>query len=215
MIAMDKIKPSRPARRRFDQDAVLQAVTNLFWQHGYEATSMADVLNATGLTAPSVYAAFGNKETLFRAAADYWTQQYSARIYRFLYESITLREALERMLLEAVRIYTSSGHPRGCFLTGAAANCAAGSSIVEEDLRQRRIDAQAGVRRRIERGVKGHDLPLGTDAERLARFVMTVLQGLHVQARDGATRAMLEAVVADAMQFIPAPDRITHRTGKA
>lgn len=194
----------RPSRRRFDRDAALATAMELFWRHGYEATSMADLLQATGLTAPSLYAAFGNKERLFLAAVEHYAATYAAVLYRPLEEPVAAREAIERMLREAAAIFSVPGHPAGCFLVSAAVNCSPGSARIADELRRRRAEKERVIRDRLARAVETGELSAAANPARLAKFFNAVMQGLNTQARDGATREELEAVVEQAMAAWPA-----------
>src|SRR5258705_13687700 len=114
----------RPSRRQFDRADALDTAMELFWRHGYEATSMAMLLKAMDLTAPSLYAAFGNKEQLFREAVERYTQTYGENVLAPLSAPISAREAIEQMLLTAAKGASSSKHPAGCFISFGAVNSA-------------------------------------------------------------------------------------------
>ncbi|MFI0351466.1 TetR/AcrR family transcriptional regulator [Actinomadura sp. 9N407] len=185
--------------RSFDREEALEQAMLLFWTHGYEATSVAELTRAMGIGAPSLYAAFGDKRTLFEEAVDRNRARYGVFAVRAMAEEPTAKRAVAQMLREAATAYTVPGLPRGCLVITAATNCAPGSAEVEEYLRGLRNDNVRAVQRRIEDDVASGVLPAGTDPRALARFSGAVLQGLSQQARDGATREELEAIAEMAM----------------
>lgn len=204
MTGMATTTPAPRGRpRAFDRAKVLDLALRTFWEHGYEATSVATLTRAMGIKAPSLYAAFGDKKALFEEVVRVYGETYGAFSTRALAEEPTAREAVERMLREAATEYTLAGRPRGCLIITAATNCA--SPDVEAALRERRRAAVAGFESRVRADLATGLLPPGTDPVALAHYVGAVLQGLSQQARDGAGRAVLEAIAALAMAAWPAP----------
>jgi AcrR family transcriptional regulator len=169
----------------------------LFWQRGYEATSIADLTQAMGIGAPSLYAAFGSKQALFAEVVDVYDSEYGSFTQRALDQEPTTRRAVERMLREAAQQYTEKSHPRGCLVISAATNCT--TAEVVQVLRDRRNAIVQDLERRIRADIARSELPPETDARALAVFTAAVVQGMSQQARDGATREDLEAVAAAAM----------------
>lgn len=190
-------------RRQFDRGQVLETAMKLFWRYGYEATSIATLLEATGLTAPSLYGTFGNKEQLFMEAVEHYAATYSVLLYRSLDEPIPARDAIRRMLYEAAEIFSMPGHPAGCFIVSGAANCSSGSAYIEEELRKRRQEKEAAICERLKQAKKKGELPKSAQPEKLARFFNTVMQGLSTQSQDGATRKQLEDIADNAMLVWP------------
>jgi AcrR family transcriptional regulator len=182
--------------RSFDRDEALERATLMFWEHGYDATSVADLTRVMGIGAPSLYAAFGDKRALFEEVVRAYQARYGDFAARALREEPTARRAVERMLREAAAEYTDPGRPRGCLIITAATNCAPGSAEVEAYLRRLRNDNVRFIERRVEADVAAGVLPEEADPRMLARLSAAVLQGLSQQARDGATRTELEAVAA-------------------
>jgi AcrR family transcriptional regulator len=174
----------------------------LFWRHGYEGTSLAALTKAMGIKVPSLYAAFGNKEALFRKALDRYLQRPASYLPRAL-EAPTAREAAQRLFRGAINMVMTPGHPDGCLLVQGALASGPGTQDIQKELGQRRAGAEAAVRYRFERAITQGDLPAGVDAKRLAKYVVTVLWGMSVQAAGGATREELEAVAAMAMKAWP------------
>lgn len=189
--------------RSFDRDTALEKALRAFWEHGYETTSIADLTRAMGIAAPSLYAAFGDKKTLFEEVVEVYVRRYGGFIGRALAEESTARSAVGRVLREAAVEYTEPGRPPGCLVINAAVNAAPASAEVTEALRGMREENVHALTSRIRAGVEAGELPEETDAAALARFVGAVLQGMSQQARDGAGREELEAVAAIAMRAWP------------
>src|SRR5690606_4395845 len=131
---METRRRGRP--RSFDRQAALEQATMLFWEHGYEATSMADLTRAMGIGAPSLYTAFGDKKALLEQVVTAYTATHGAFTARALAEEPHARDAVRRMLREAAARYTEPGHPHGCLIISAAVNC--GTPEVRRMLRERR-----------------------------------------------------------------------------
>lgn len=196
----------RASRRRgrprsFDRATALEKAVLAFWEHGYEATSVSDLTRAMGIGAPSLYAAFGDKQALFTEAVRVYDERHRSFAPRALAEEPTARAAVERLLREAAVTYTAPGHPHGCLVLHAATNCT--SPEVEELLRERREADIAAFRSRMEQGVAAGELPADTDTGALARYVGALIQGMSQQARDGASRGELEALAEIAMAIWP------------
>ncbi|KUM94070.1 TetR family transcriptional regulator [Streptomyces cellostaticus] len=187
--------------RSFDRAAALEKALMAFWEHGYEATSVSDLTRIMGIGAPSLYAAFGDKRTLFEEVVRVYTDTYGAFGDRALAGEPTARAAVERTLREAAAEYTDPAHPYGCLVVHAATNCT--SPEVERLLRERRNASIAALESRIRADVAGGRLPAGTDSAALARHTGAMIQGMSQQARDGAGRAELEALAEIAMAIWP------------
>lgn len=187
--------------RSFDRETALEKATMAFWEHGYETTSVADLTRAMGIGAPSLYAAFGDKQALFSEVVVRYAGTHGAFGARALEEEPTARAGIGRLLREAATEYTDPAHPQGCLMISAATNCS--TPEVEESLRERRNANIASFASRIRADVAAGELPAGTDPEVLARFSGAVLQGMSQQARDGASREELGAVAAQAMTAWP------------
>ncbi|MGW0629000.1 TetR/AcrR family transcriptional regulator [Streptomyces sp. NPDC002758] len=194
--------PARRGRpRSFDRETALEKAVRAFWEHGYEATSVSDLTRIMGIGAPSLYAAFSDKRSLFEEAVRVYDGTYGAFPQRALKEEPTARAAVERLLREAATEFTDPGRPHGCLVIHAATNCA--TPEIENSLRRRRNADIAAIESRIAGDVACGALPPGTDAAALARHVGAVFQGMSQQARDGASRAELEAVAEITMAIWP------------
>jgi AcrR family transcriptional regulator len=188
--------------REFDTQKALDAALLLFWRHGYEGTSLAALTKAMGINVPSLYAAFGNKETLFKKVLERYLQNPASYLPQAL-EQPTARRAVEKLFRGAIDMVMNPRHPDGCLLVqGALASGPAAASICKE-LSLCRKAAEAAVRRRFERAIADGDLPANVNAAKLARYILTVLWGLSVQAAGGATRAQMQDVARMALRCWP------------
>ncbi|MFH8223402.1 TetR/AcrR family transcriptional regulator [Streptomyces sp. NPDC018057] len=187
--------------RSFDRATALEKAVLAFWENGYEGTSVSDLTRVMGIGAPSLYAAFGDKQALFAEVVRDYGERYGSFGDRALAEEPTARAAVERMLREAAAEYTAPGRPHGCLVIHAAANCT--TPEVEESLRARRNENIAAFESRIRADVAAGELPADTDTGALARYVGALVQGMSQQARDGARREELEAVAEIALAVWP------------
>ncbi|GGS00638.1 TetR family transcriptional regulator [Streptomyces eurythermus] len=192
---------TRGRPRSFDRATALEKALLAFWQHGYEATSVSDLTRVMGIGAPSLYAAFGDKRSLFDEVVRVYSGTHGAFGARALEEEPTAREGIARMLREAAAEYTDRSHPQGCMIIHAAINCT--NPEVEALLRDRRNANIAAIESRIRADIAAGLLPAGTDAAALARHTGAVIQGMSQQARDGARREELEALAEIAMAIWP------------
>ncbi len=188
--------------REFDTEQALERALLLFWRHGYEGTSLAALTNAMGINTPSLYAAFGSKEMLFRKALDCYIQRPASYLPTALKEP-TARRAAEKLFQGAINMVMNPRHPGGCLLVHGALTSGPGGESICKELSLRRKNAEALVRRRFERAVAEGDLPAGVDAGKLARYIVTVLWGMSVQAAGGATRGQLDEVAEQALRCWP------------
>ena len=198
----------RPSRRQFDREEALATAMELFWRHGYEATSMAMLLKAMGLTAPSLYAAFGNKEKLFAEAVEHYARNFGSKVIAPLSAPISAREAMEQVLLIAASRTDAAKTPPGCFISFGAVNSADHKSAPVTLLRSMRAAMARRLRDRFQKAVETGELPSSVDTARLARFYYAVFGGIMLRALDGYSRSELEAVAHDSMLAWPgAPAR--------
>ena len=158
-----------------------------FWHHGYETTSISDLTQAMGVTAPSLYAAFGDKECLFLEAMHRYAGSPEDRAAT-LGESATAYQAVQRMLMSAADAFTNARTPRGCLLPSATASGSAASINVQKAVAQVRHQMMNQVRLRIEQAIAAGLLPADTQAQSMASLAIALVQGMSVLARDGARR---------------------------
>ncbi len=187
-------KTGRPLS--FDREDVLEKAMLAFWHSGYETTSISELTAAMGVTAPSLYAAFGNKQQLFLEAMHRYAGDRAA-LEKTMADAPTAREAVAEMLRGAAILYTGAATPRGCLLASAAASGSPEAADVRDAVAAERRAVRDIIIRRIEVDVAKGILALGTSPARLADLTLAVTQGMSVLARDGADRARLLAI-ADA-----------------
>lgn len=174
----------------------------LFWKKGYCGTTIPDLTEAIGINRPSLYAAFGNKEGLFKRALDLYRVDPASYVNRALAKP-TAFEAFESLLYGVVDLLTDKENPGGClFVCGALAGGEASGEILEE-MKKRRIEGEADIRARFEQAVAEGDLPRTADASALAKFAATQIWGLSVQGMNGSTKNELLAAAELAIQAFP------------
>ncbi|WP_407521357.1 TetR/AcrR family transcriptional regulator [Methylobacterium oryzisoli] len=208
---MQKSSPARssclpPARGRgrprgFDREAALAQAMLLFWRKGFAATSIADLTQAMGIGSPSLYAAFGSKEALYAEALRYYGERYEASVWANFTAARTARAAVEALLMDsAAALPNGCGReePLGCMVTLSAAG-SEGHAELGAIVCAARARGLERVAARLDRAVAEGEIGASLDVAALARFVMTVQNGMSLQARDGASRAELEAVARQAM----------------
>ena len=188
--------------RTFDVSKALDAALRLFWRHGYEGTSLADLTNAMHINKPSLYAAFGSKEGLFRKAVASYDEKYG-NYFRDALAEPTARRVAEKLMIAAILQSTRRGHPRGCLLVQGALASSDAAEPMKKTLGKYRADAEAQIRARFERAIAEGDLAADADPAQLARFIWTVNLGLAVQAAGGGSKEHLADVVALAMKCWP------------
>ena len=189
--------------RSFDPDKALDRALKVFWKKGYEGASLPDLTKAMGINRPSLYAAFGNKEALFRKAVERYAQG-PAGYAREALELPKARAVVERLLRGGTCMVTDPKNPRGCFMVQGALTCGEGADAARKELAKRRAAGEAALRRRLERAKAEGDLPADAHPADLAKYVVTVMHGMAVQATGGASRADLERVADIALRAWPA-----------
>ncbi|MEI6002373.1 TetR/AcrR family transcriptional regulator [Paraburkholderia bengalensis] len=194
------VQRGRP--RTFDRDAAIISAMHLFWEHGYESTSLSQLKAAIGggISAPSFYAAFESKEALYKEALERYMEIYG-KVTRSLHDtSLPPREGVFLALLRSARMQTESGHPKGCMVAlGVVGASSTGSEAVTQLLREVRTRTRAGFRACVARGIKSGELRSSTDPGSLSIALDCFFQGLSVLARDGVRHAVIEKAVTDAM----------------
>lgn len=195
------MKMGRP--REFDVDQALDKALNVFWRNGYEGTSIADLTDAMGINPPSLYAAFGNKEKLFRKALDRYVQQRT-NFWNEARDEPTARGMVEHLLRESADFLTEECNPPGCMLVRNAMQCSAAEESMERELASRRSVGEVMLRERFEAAKQSGELPADFETEDFVSYMMTVLEGMSVRAAAGASRKDLYKVGDMAMRAWPA-----------
>ena len=200
MEALVTISRGRP--REFCVEAALTAALGVFWSKGYEGASLSDLTEAMGVTRPSLYAAFGNKEALFRKALDLYEREKLAFMSAAL-EAPTARGVAERILTNALAMQTSSCGPRGCLNVISSVACGAEAESIKAEVVARRASSEAALRWRFEQAKADGDFAEGADPSALVRYLMAILQGMAVQAGSGVPRESLEQLVETTLSLWP------------
>lgn len=188
--------------RAFDMDEALDRALQVFWQKGYEGASLTDLTEAMGISRPSLYAAFGDKEALFRKALDRYEEGPSSFVREALKEP-TACAVVERLLQGAVKMHTDPHTPLGCLMVHGALAAGKGTETIRQELNSRRAADEAGLRKRLVRAKAEGDLPHDANPADLARYVVTIIRGMAVQAASGASRNELRRVVQMALRAWP------------
>ncbi len=173
-----------------------------FWRRGYEGTSMADLVQALGIASARIYAAFGSKQDLFREAVQHYEAGDGGFADRAMAQEPRVRDALARVLRDAVATYTDDAHPLGCMVVTAATNCAEENEAVAAWLAEHRRQRTQSLIDRLQRALDEGELRAGTDVQALGDFYATQLHGISVQARDGVPRQRLLAAVETALLLL-------------
>lgn len=187
--------------REFDMNEALDGALKVFWQKGYEGASLPDLTKAMGINRPSLYAAFGNKEDLFRKALDRYTEKAAESLRRTLDEP-TARAGVEKLLYKIADACACPETPRGCLLVQAL-SCSDETQPIRQELIARRAATESALRRRFERALAEGELPATVSAADLARYVATVIQGMAVQSASGASPEDLRSVADTALKAFP------------
>jgi AcrR family transcriptional regulator len=188
--------------REFDVDEALAAALRVFWSKGYEGASLTDLTEAMRITRPSLYAAFGNKESLFRKALDLYEQEKLAYMRRAL-EAPTARGVAERLLRGAMEAQCSECEPKGCLGVISSVACGAEAEAIREEVIARRQSSHRALVDRFEQAKREGDLPPEADIDGLTGYLFAVMQGMAIQAGAGASRADLERVLATSLTMWP------------
>ena len=197
-------KTGRP--RSFDRASALSAAMLVFWKQGYEATSVVDLTSAMGISAPSLYAAYGDKKHLFLEAVQLYAGDPAA-LHRVLEDAPSAAVAMRTFLTAATITYTGKATPPGCLLASATASVSQASTDVQEAVTQVRRHIMDCLKTRIARDIGNGTLPADTNAEALSGGVMAIAQGLSVLARDGLRRPALLAIAEAYLRSWPAETR--------
>jgi AcrR family transcriptional regulator len=187
--------------RSFDEAKALERAMRVFWRRGYEGASLPELTKAMGINRPSMYAAFGNKEQLFKKAVE----RYSEAPQAFLEDCLaapTIRDVAHRLFQGTAERLADPKNPRGCLILQGALACGKESESIRRDLIARRAVREEMIRHRFAQA-GSRELPKGMKADDLARYVATVLQGLAIQAASGATAEELKGIADVAMRSWP------------
>ena len=202
--------------RNFDRDHAVEQAMHLFWQHGYDATSLAQLKAGLGggISAPSFYAAFGSKEALFDECVQRYLATY-AQVTECLWDETLLpRQAIETALRQSARMQCEDGHPKGCMVAlGVMSAPSPENARVADALTQSRLRTRAGFVACVEHAMRAGQLPAQTQASVLAAVFDSFLQGVSILARDNVPHAVIDAAISqllmawDVAASVVAPQR--------
>ncbi|BFG79233.1 TetR/AcrR family transcriptional regulator [Paraburkholderia terrae] len=189
--------------RAFEREVALRRAMDLFWEKGFDMCSMSDLVDAMGVNSPSIYAAFGNKESLYREAIELYVQAEGGAALRNFESRATLRESLEAMFDASIDLFTGGQRSRGCMIFLGGAGIGAEHAELRNFLQALRLKVARTVEKRLKKAVEQGELVPDADAAALATLCMSVFSGLSVQAADGASKRKLHAGVAQLLAMIP------------
>jgi AcrR family transcriptional regulator len=193
------VKLGRPAA--FDKDAALDAAMQLFWERGYEGTSMADLSQAMGVHPSSMYAAFGDKHALFALAAKRYADVPAQYMVKAL-EQPTFRGFILAAFDNTVEFLGSTDHPSSCMTLTGAISCSADTEPAKYLMREMRMQNEAAIRARLLKARKAGEFPKEENVDDYTRFLSTLLSGLAIQAANGSTKAELKRTAALALRHL-------------
>lgn len=196
---MAAVATGRP--REFDIDRALDRALEVFRRNGYDGASIADLTEAMGINPPSLYAAFGNKEALFRKALDRYIEQLD--YWNEALAKPTAREMVEHLLYSTADFMTNDCRPRGCMFVRGVLSCGESTEAIRAELEARRNAAEVALRERFERAQASGEVKCDCDPGDAARYILTVLEGITLRATTGASREELHKVAEMAMRNWP------------
>jgi AcrR family transcriptional regulator len=202
IAAADCTAPIKGRPREFCVDQALAAALRVFWSKGYEGASLTDLTDAMGITRPSLYAAFGNKEALFRKALDLYERE-KLEYTRAALEQPTARAVAEHIMRGALAAQTGNSEPHGCLGVISSMACGAEAESIKAEVVARRASSHRAVVERFERAKAEGDLPPHVDVEGLTSYLFAILQGMAVQAGSGATREELGRLIETSLMVWP------------
>ena len=197
---MEKVA-SRGRPREFDTELALGAALRVFWAKGYEGASLSDLTDEMGITRPSLYAAFGNKETLFRQALDLYERDKLTYIGDAI-EAPTARGVAERLLMGSVDAATT-GDCKGCMGVIASVACQSVEPSIRDDVNARAESSRRAIIARMQQAIDAGEFRVATEAEAITRYLLAIMQGISVQAQSGASREELLQVANSALLSWP------------
>ncbi|MFV0262456.1 MAG: TetR/AcrR family transcriptional regulator [Kluyvera sp.] len=197
-------KKGRGRPKVFDREAALDKAMTLFWQYGYEATSLSDLVEATGAKAPTLYAEFVNKEGLFRAVLDHYISRFASKNEACLFcDEQTLLEALRNYFTAVATCFTSKDTPAGCFMINTSAALAASSKEIAKTIKSRHAVQEQTLCQFLQLRQARGEIPAEKNVAELAQFLSCILQGMSISAREGADFATLMQITDTTLRLWP------------
>lgn len=201
-----KSNHSKGRPRNFDREKALTQALDVFWRRGYEPASITELCRAMGINAPSLYATFGNKASLFLEAVQFYEAKYWDAPSKKLVEGADLYHDIDGFFRESARILLSPDSPCGCMVVLAAINVSENAEQIIKAIRELRFAAKSLFAERLMRGINEGQLPADTDVPALAGAFNTMLEGLSIQARDGLSQSELERIASYAVRLLPSSE---------
>lgn len=198
---MKQIKRGRP--KGFDQKDALEKAMLLFWQNGYVATSISDLTQALGITAPSLYCAFGDKASLFNQCIDYYLANEACPILSIVKQAKTAKVAIELLMYESAKKLIQPGKPTGCMLITATMNGSKQIEDVQLNVQEKRKNYHDILLLRMQKGIEDGDIAPDAPIDAIVDFYITIIDGFTIQACDGVELDRLNQVIYNAMQAWP------------
>jgi AcrR family transcriptional regulator len=192
-------KTGRPIS--FDKEAALEAAMLLFWERGFEGTSMADLTQAMRLNPSSIYAAFGDKHALFQLAVKRYMEMRAQYAGKAL-EEPTLEKVVRALFDSTVAFLTAPGHPATCMTLSGAVGCSLDAAPARDIMTEIRKQNEAVMRERFIKARKSGELPKDVDVDDYTRYLSTILAGLSIQAANGSTKAELKRTAQMALRHL-------------
>jgi AcrR family transcriptional regulator len=192
-------KTGRPIS--FDKDAALEAAMLLFWERGFEGTSMADLTQAMGLNPSSIYAAFGDKHALFQLAVKRYMEKRAQYAGKAL-EEPTLERVVRALFDSTVAFLTAPGHPPTCMTLSGAVGCSVDSAPARDLMREIRKQNEVAMRERLLQARKSGELSKDINVDDYTRYLSSIIAGLSIQAANGSTKAQLKRTAQMALQHL-------------
>ena len=193
-------KMGRP--RSFAKNEALEAAMRVFWEKGYEGSTLADLTEAMGINRSSMYATFGDKQALFRLAIARYAEGPAAYVREAL-EQPTVRAVVKALLHGALELLTDPSHPRGCLSVQGALACGSPAEPMKQAMIEWRKQGESDIQRRLQRARREGDLAKDVDPGDFARYISTVVTGLGIQSASGATRAEMTRLVDMVLRAMP------------
>jgi len=203
IVLRKKWMATRGRPRTFEKHAALEAAMLTFWQRGFEETGVDDLVRAMGISTSSLYSTFGDKEALFLSALDLYQSTRGHYIEAVLKGPGSAREAFQSLFEIAAFELTRRDQPKGCMLALAMPSCSPELEPLRSKLNRKRAHSLAGFVKRLKAAIERKELPISTDINTLADFLMTTLHGMSLQARSGMPREKLLQVGRFALQIWP------------
>ena len=194
-----EVKMGRP--REFDEDAALEAAMRVFWEKSYEGTTMADLTGAMGINRSSMYAAFGDKESIFHRVMERYLGEPMDYIRQALAQP-SLAEVVAGLIHGTAEFLSMRGNPRGCLLIQGALACGTDAEPIKQAMIDWRKSGEAAIKRRLQQAQSQGEFPAEIQAADFARYLSSVMAGLGVQAANGATRTELRRVAEIALRCV-------------